>query len=96
MSREGSTASSPIEARSRDAGYQEGDRRSLGSASCCFSGCAVRRARHVDVSLGFYAIDSEDSERTRFGVIEFARLQRLDGLLERIEETMAVDRDFGR
>ncbi len=27
--------------------------------------------------------------------IEFARLQRLNGLLERIEETMAIDRDFG-
>jgi len=31
MSREGSIASSPIEARSRDAGYQGGDRRSPGA-----------------------------------------------------------------
>ncbi len=49
----------------------------------------------VDFRVGLYAIDSEDAERAGLRVIEFARLQRLNGLLERIEETMAIDRNFG-
>ena len=65
------------------------------SAASLFSECALAREARRRSSC-IEAIDGEDPERTWFRVIEFARLQRFDGLLKRIEEAMTVDRNFGR